>query len=193
MNKIILASASPRRKALLKQLGFHPMMAPVDIDESHLIGELPQDYVSRLAIEKAQSRQKKDRTGFPVLGADTIVVLNDQLLGKPKNKKEAARTLNQLAGQKHFVYSAVAIVWHNQFDYLTSISEVTFADISEDEIQSYVNSGEPMDKAGCYGIQGTAAQWIKHLSGSYSGVMGLPLYETAQICKKLAIIMPTKN
>lgn len=193
MNDIVLASASPRRKELLQQLGFNPLVCPVDIDESAQANETVEDYVRRLAVNKSQAGHELCGHNLPVLGSDTIVVHHGQLLGKPIDADAAVATLRSLSGQSHQVFTSVAITWHGETTVLVSENQVTFAPISEAVIQAYVNSGEPMDKAGCYGIQGAAAMWIKHLSGSYSSVMGLPLYETAQLCQKLAIMMPLEK
>ncbi len=190
MNKpqLILASASPRRKTLLAQIGVSCDALPVDIDERAKPGESVRNYVSRLALEKAQKGWQTSSKKRPVLGADTIVVFEGQLLGKPENKAQAFETLKQLSGQTHQVYSAVAVVSVGFSDCLISVNEVTFDVIDESTIWRYIDSGEPMDKAGCYGIQGQAALWIKSLVGSYSSVMGLPLYETGHLLKKLDII-----
>lgn len=185
---LILASASPRRKALLQQIGIEAKCHPVDIDERPKEGELPADYVSRLALEKAAAGWDETKPSVPVMGADTIVVFDGQLLGQPEDEQAAKRTLQLLSGQTHQVYSAVAVVWQEQSSVVVSKNQVTFGDLKTSWIEAYVASGEPMDKAGCYGIQGQAAIWIKNLSGSYSSVMGLPLYETAQLCRKFDII-----
>ncbi len=122
------------------------------------------------------------------MGADTIVVFEGQLLGQPVDGQVAKQTLRMLSGQTHQVFSAVALTWQGQVEVMVSENQVAFDRISDEAIDAYVASGEPMDKAGCYGIQGHAAIWVKHLSGSYSSVMGLPLYETAQLCRKFDII-----
>lgn len=186
--KLILASASPRRKTLLAQIGVICDALPVDIDEGARPGESVTCYVSRLAQEKALQGWESSSKQLPVLGADTIVVIEEQLLGKPKNKQQAFETLTQLSGQTHQVYSAVAVVSADFSACLVSANQVTFDAIDAPTIWRYIDSGEPMDKAGCYGIQGQAALWIKSLKGSYSAVMGLPLYETGQLLKKLDII-----
>lgn len=185
---IFLASASPRRKELLAQIGVNCLCLPVDIDESAFENESVTSYVKRLAVEKAMAGWSQSNKKLPVIGADTIVVYKQQLLGKPCDKNEAIETLIQLSGQTHQVYTAVAVVNDGFSEISISQSEVEFGYIDKDLIQAYVATGEPMDKAGSYGIQGLAALWIKKITGSYSSVMGLPLYETAQILRKLDII-----
>nr|WP_154223386.1 Maf family protein [Marinicella rhabdoformis] len=183
-----MASASPRRKQLLAQIGVNCLCQPVDIDETPFENEPVVKYVKRLAKTKATAGWEQSDKSLPVLGADTIVVHNNQLMGKPQNKTQAVATLKQLSGQSHYVYSAVAVVSKGNHRLVISQNEVVFDDIPADMIESYVASGEPMDKAGSYGIQGMAALWIKKITGSYSSVMGLPLYETGQILSKLDII-----
>ncbi len=180
---IILASQSPRRKLLLQQIGVTPICQPVDIDESVIEGELPLDYCRRLAIQKAQTAWQRSDQSTAVLGSDTSVVLNDCILGKPKDHKDAFETLMNLSGQSHQVITAVAMINAHKQQCLDSISVVTFAELDAKEVQYYVDGLEPMDKAGSYGIQGYAAVWIKHIAGSHSGIMGLPLYETGQLIK----------
>ena len=187
-NVIILASASPRRKELLAQIHVDCICRPVEIDESAQKNEPVVDYVIRLAQEKALAGWNQSDKKRPVLGADTIVVYKQQLLGKPQNKAQAIETLSLLSGQTHHVYTAVAVMNEAGVECLVSDNEVVFADINPETIKAYVASGEPMDKAGSYGIQGMAALWIKKISGSYSSVMGLPLYETGQLLQKLDII-----
>lgn len=186
-NKITLASASPRRRELLEQIGVDYDVLAVDIDESHQAGEQDEVYVQRLALQKAQAGFKKQRTEQPVLGSDTIVVLNNRILGKPTSKKDGIEMLSALSGHSHQVMTAVAMVSSEQKMCLLSTSRVSFGVLSPQEIQAYWDTGEPADKAGGYGIQGLAAQFIQHLEGSYSGVMGLPLFETAQLMEKFSI------
>jgi septum formation protein len=181
--QIILASASPRRRELLQQIGVRTMVKSVDIDESRKAGETALAYVQRLAMEKArQGFETIDNPEkLPVLGADTIVVIDDAVLGKPENRQQAKKMLRQLSGQKHTVHTAVAIVTLDKAVVDTSSSQVLFKALDEQEIDDYLATGEADDKAGGYGIQGIAAQFIKNINGSFSGVMGLPLYETAQL------------
>ena len=174
--KITLASASPRRRELLDQIGVSYDVMPVDIDESIQSGETEKDYVQRLAMEKALTGFNRQGTEQPVLGSDTIVVIGHKILGKPENKKQGLAML-----------TAVAMVKAEHRACLLNISRVSFRVLSEAEIQHYWNTGEPADKAGGYGIQGLAAQFIQRLDGSYSAVMGLPLFETAQLLDKFGI------
>lgn len=181
---IILASQSPRRKLLLQQIGIQPICKPVDIDESVQDAESPLDYCKRLALEKAQEGWKQSEKRLPVLGSDTIVVLGNQILGKPRDEEDARTMLRSLASNEHQVITAVAMVNVNKQEVVTSISQVKFATIPDEELLEYVTSKEPMDKAGSYGIQGYASRWIKHISGSHSGIMGLPLYETTELIRE---------
>ncbi len=184
--EIILASASPRRAALLQQIGARFQLMPVDIDESLNPGESGIDFVMRLAREKALAgaqQAKLKSLDFPVLGADTIVELEGEILGKPENPAQAREMLGKLSGKTHRVHTAIALVSHAAPLTALSTSVVEFGELTQADIEHYVDSGEPLDKAGSYAIQGVAAQFVKSLSGSYSGVMGLPLYETAQLLK----------
>ncbi len=181
LKKILLASQSPRRKQLLEQIGMTPVCAPVDIDERIKGNEKPLDYCLRLAMEKAQAGWSRSDETLLTLGSDTIVVLGDVILGKPRDEKEAYTMLMSLSDKKHQVITAVALVDSNHSRVVSSVSEVLFGQLKGQEVKKYIASGEPMDKAGSYGIQGFAARWIKCISGSYSGIMGLPLYETSQL------------
>jgi len=184
--EIILASASPRRAELLQQIGARFQLMPVDIDESLNPGESSIDFVMRLACEKARAgaqRAKLKSLDYPVLGADTIVELEGEILGKPENPTQAREMLGKLSGKTHQVHTAIALVTHGPPLTALSTSVVEFGELTQADIEHYVDSGEPLDKAGSYAIQGVAAQFVKSLSGSYSGVMGLPLYETAQLLK----------
>lgn len=185
--QIILASASPRRRELLDQIGVRYQVLPVDIDESRKEGESAENFVKRLALEKAQAGFEKQGNSLPVLGSDTIVVLNHRILVKPADKADGLAMLSALSGHEHQVLTAVAMVDGQQSMVKTNISRVYFRSLSEEEIETYWATGEPADKAGGYGIQGIAAQFIERLDGSYSGVMGLPLYETAQILENFGI------
>ncbi len=186
-NKILLASASPRRAELLKQIGVDFDVLPVDIDETPKANELAEDFVQRLAVEKAEAGYKKQGNDTPVLGSDTIVLVDNEILGKPENKQHALDMMRRLSGKKHQVLTAVAMVKADKQRCLTNVSHVYFRQLTEKEIEAYWNTGEPADKAGAYGIQGIAAQFIERLDGSYSGVMGLPLYETAELLKEFGI------
>lgn len=185
---IYLASQSPRRQELLEQIGVRFRLLEVDVDESREDGESAQDYVLRLAEQKAvagwESLSAANRA--PVLGADTAVVINGEILGKPAGPEDANRMLSRLSGRTHEVLSAVCVNDGTPRT-LLSRSRVTFRPISDSERAAYCASAEPLDKAGAYGIQGRAAVFVSALEGSYSGVMGLPLYETAALLSELGI------
>jgi septum formation protein len=182
---IYLASQSPRRQALLDQLGVDFGLLEVIVPELRLPGEPPRDYVSRVAREKAGAGLLKvlATPNAVVMGADTEVVLDDVVYGKPADGQDAARMLRELSGKSHQVISAVWLVSAGREVHAISVSEVTFAALSETDIADYVATGECLGKAGAYAIQGRAAAFIEHLSGSYTGVMGLPLYETATLLR----------
>lgn len=188
---IYLASRSPRRSELLKQIALPHTLLDVEVDETPLAGEPPEDYVVRLALEKARVGHAAlaDRVELPVLAADTSVVIGGRILGKPKNRSEALEMLASLSGRSHKVCSGVALVGA-QADFRLSVSKVTFRQLTMTEIEAYWTSGEPADKAGGYGIQGVGAIFIRELCGSYSGVMGLPLYETAELLRGVGIDLP---
>ena len=187
--QIILASASPRRRELLEQIGVIAIVQPVDIDETQQGDEAVITYVQRLAMEKAQrgfdTINNKDM--LPVLGSDTIIEVDAMVLGKPKNRQQAKEMLKLLSDRKHTVHSSVAIVTHEEKLIETSSTQVHFKALSEEEIDSYLATGESDDKAGSYAIQGKAAQFIKNINGSYTGVMGLPLYETVQLLMRCGV------
>jgi len=184
--RITLASSSPRRRELLDQIQVSYEVFPVNIDESYRQGEPPEQFVKRLALEKAQAAYEKipDR---PALGSDTIVVLGQQILGKPENRQMAIEMLAMLSGCKHQVMTAVCICSANFRQCVLSTSEVEFTELNLQQIEEYWLTGEPADKAGAYGIQGQAAKFIKNIRGSYSGIMGLPLFETAELLKAAGI------
>jgi septum formation protein len=186
---IYLASASPRRRELLRQLGVAFEAMPSNILEVRHAGESPTDYVLRVARDKAQFVVKlvieRSLPVFPVLGADTEVVLDGEILGKPQDLAHGMALLRRLAGRTHEVLSAVCVVDSGSEHTALSTSRVTFSALTEAEIAQYWETGEPADKAGAYAIQGKAAAFIERLEGSYSGVMGLPLHELAGILKKI--------
>jgi septum formation protein len=194
---IYLASRSPRRRELLSQIGarYHLLLfrsrpdSPPDVDENLLPGEAPDAYVERVARAKAEAGWKLLRLRnlplAPVLSADTTVALGERIFGKPADRKEAADMLAALSGQRHQVLTAVALKRDEELSSSLSRSEVVFKTLTAEEIAQYVATGEGDDKAGAYAIQGRAARFIVELHGSYSGVMGLPLYETAQLLDKL--------
>jgi septum formation protein len=180
---IYLASASPRRSALLQQIGIAHEIHPVAIDETPAPGELARDYVQRLARRKAEVlwEQLPHAARRPVLGADTAVVVDEQILGKPGDASEHAAMLQQLSARTHEVLTAVALRYDKGTAVRLSVSRVAVRALQLEEIAAYWRSGEPADKAGGYAIQGLGALFIEHMSGSYSGVVGLPLYETAEL------------
>lgn len=184
-----LASTSPRRRELLGQLGLAPTVLALPpervVDETPLAGEPPLVYVKRLARAKALAGAAElARQGLPtapVLGADTTVALGAKIFGKPADDAEAVAMLRDLAGREHQVLTAVALAEGEAVDLRVSLSRVRFRDVPEAELLAYVAGGECFDKAGAYGIQGRASVFVAHLEGSYSGVMGLPLFETAEL------------
>ncbi len=183
---LYLASQSPRRRELLTQLGIDHGLLEVDIVEQRQRGEPALDYVNRVAREKAGAGllQVMSTPGAIVLGADTEVVLDDVVYGKPNDKVDAARMLGELSGRSHQVLTALWLVSASREEHAICESQVRFAALTDDDIASYVESGECMGKAGGYAVQGRAAAFIEHLSGSYSGVMGLPLHETWKLLQK---------
>jgi len=189
LQMVILASRSPRRIELLKQVGVDCIVLPADVDESLLAGELPTDYVKRLAREKAiatATNMKREYSHLVVLAADTTVSLNGEVLGKPENDADAFKMLKKLSNKQHEVHTAVAATFHGKTSVVLSTTQVVMMSLSIDTINAYIASGEHRDKAGSYGIQGKAATWVKRIEGSYSGVMGLPLFETMQLMNKIA-------
>lgn len=189
MATLYLASGSPRRRELLRQIGVSFQTLNVPIDEEALPGESPSAYVERLARAKGQAGLGVlgDTDGAVVLGADTAVVMDGRILGKPANREEALATLRTLSGRSHEVLTAVALVSAERVVAQVVRSQVTFRPLSQAEIEAYWASGEPQDKAGCYGIQGLAAVFVSQLQGSYSAVVGLPLCETAALLAEFAI------
>jgi len=186
-NRIILASSSPRRRELLAQIGVDYTCAPVDVDETPRRGESPEQYVERVAAAKSLSAQTSERTPLPVLGADTAVVLAGEIMGKPQGRDHALAMLARLAGRRHQVMSAVSVRFPRQHWQALSVSTVTFRPIDREEMLAYWATGEPVDKAGAYAIQGLGALFVKHIEGSFSGVVGLPLYETAHLLRKAGV------
>jgi septum formation protein len=186
---IYLASRSPRRQELLAQIGVKFEVMEIDVDESVLDGESPRAYVDRLARAKAEAgwrRVERDNLPrAPVLGADTTVAVDGRILGKPADGLEAAEMLAALSGRLHEVLTAVAVKHDSRLESAVSVSEVRFKTLSKEEIARYIGTGECEDKAGAYGIQGHAARFVAELRGSFSGVVGLPLYETAQLLERI--------
>lgn len=198
---LYLASGSPRRRELLAQLGFELIRLYGDIDETPHAGEDACDYVERMAREKNSAALAQWRAEHapahepphPVLSADTTVALNGNILGKPADDAEAAAMLRALSGSTHQVLSAVCVYWQGRQHVCVQCSEVTFADLDDEDIRRYIASGEPHDKAGAYGIQGLGGLFVAHLSGSFTGVMGLPLFETAALLRQCGIYPPVLN
>lgn len=182
---LILASSSPRRKALLEQLGIRCEVRPVDIDESVREGETPRGYVERLALEKARAARTDD--GAVVLGADTAVVVDDDILGKPRDFAHAREMLKRLADREHEVLTAVAVVAGAHEEVVTTTSRVVFGPLTDETIEAYWATGEPADKAGAYAVQGIAGAFVRELHGSVTGVIGLPLYETVELLHRFGI------
>ena len=198
-HKIYLASKSPRRRELLRQIGVDfellmlrdKMPRGPDVDEQVLANEAPQAYVARVTGEKAAFAQRvmelRKLPQRPILAADTSVVLGDQIFGKPANAGQAAQMLRMLSGCTHQVITCVTVQFESQAWHATQISEVAFTTLSDHTIQNYCAGSEPYDKAGGYGIQGLAALFIREIRGSQSGIMGLPLFETAQLLQQAGI------
>lgn len=180
MTPIVLASASPRRAELLKQIGLSFGVRPADVDETTKPGESALQYVERLAREKARAVAVEQPDAI-VIGSDTSVVLAGRILGKPVDRKDAAEMLGQLSGTTHQVMTAVAIATADSFESCVVTTDVRFRHLSGKETEAYVATGEPMDKAGGYGIQGRGGIFVEELRGSYSAVVGLPLQETAEL------------
>ena len=192
--KIYLASRSPRRGELLGQIGIDFDVLPSDVDESVLAEEAPEHYVLRLAKEKASvCVQRLAEQGLPlrpVLAADTTVCIDGMILGKPENDADAAAMLRRMSDRWHVVHTAVAVADRERIEVALSSTQVELALLSDADIEAYIASGEPRDKAGSYGIQGLAGTFVRRIEGSYSGVMGLPIYETAQLLKQFGVTLP---
>ena len=182
-----LASASPRRRQLLDLIGVPHVVTPADIDETPRPGERPDHYVMRLAIGKSNATWQRQRD-LPVLGADTTVVVDDQILGKPESEDDALRMLGRLSGRIHVVHTGIALRAADGREFMSiSSTQVQFAHLSESQMRAYWASGEPQGKAGAYAIQGLGAVFVSNISGSYTGVMGLPLYETAEMLRAAGV------
>jgi septum formation protein len=185
---IYLASRSPRRAELLRQIGVRYHVLPVDVDETRRAGESAAAFARRIALEKAGAgwAALAAERRRPVLGADTVVIADGEVMGKPRDREQALQMLQTLSGRTHQVLSAVAMVARRS-DVRLSSSHVTFRTLSADERVAYWETGEPVDKAGAYAVQGIAALFIERLEGSYSGVMGLPLFETGVLLRESGI------
>jgi len=190
---IYLASRSARRRDILKQMGvsFEMLLLregpgrEADFDETPHTGENPGEYARRIARLKAEAGwarlEQRRLLRYPVLAADTTVAVGDSILGKPSDREDAVAMLKQISGTTHYVHTAVAVKYNDRFEEALSTTEVRVREVEDDEIRRYVASGEPFDKAGAYGIQGRASIFIEHISGSYSGVVGLPIFDTARL------------
>jgi septum formation protein len=183
---IILASASPRRQELLDQIKVHYKIYPVDLDETPLFNEAPLAYVQRMAAEKSLACVARIGDKLPVLAVDTAVILDSLIMGKPKDQADALAMLRRLSGKTHQVYSAVSLRGREHYQ-AVSMTEVTFRPLTEREMVAYWQTGEPRDKAGGYAIQGIGGIFVESIKGSFSGVVGLPLFETAQLLSQQGI------
>ena len=185
----ILASASPRRRELLRSLGLKFSIIPADVNEEYLDGESPREHVRRLSLNKAMAIAQKNPDAW-VLGADTIVVIDGLILGKPKNKKQAREMLERLSDRQHNVFTGFTLAHNANKVYKTKViqSAVKFKKISEEEMEWYVSCDEPYDKAGGYAVQGKGAYFIKSIRGSYTNVIGLPLGEVMEELKNLKVL-----
>ena len=188
---LYLASQSPRRRELLQQIGVSFQTINASVIEVPRRQEIPQDYVLRLAREKADAGlaalKRLQLPAKPVLGADTIVVIGDEILEKPRNPEEAAVMLRKLAGNTHQVMTAVAMVTEDQQQTKLSVTDVIFRALTEDEIKRYCQTGEPLDKAGSYAIQGLGAVFVQQIRGSYTGVVGLPIEQTVLLLREFSV------
>ena len=182
--QVILASASPRRRELLRLVGIEHVVMPADIDETYTTGETPAAHAERLAREKAGALNRAEAV---VIGSDTIVVVDGDVLGKPRDRDHAAEMLRRLSGRSHLVMTGVAVAWRGRLSSGVEEVGVTFRSLGEDEIQRYIDTGEPMDKAGAYGIQGFGATIVDRVDGDYFAVMGLPLNRLVRLCRSLGL------
>lgn len=187
---LVLASASPRRRELLRQMGVTFSVQVSDIDETQRVDESPVDYVQRMALEKAchvAGRLKQPAVSPVVLGADTIVVVQDRVLGKPTDRDDALRMLQLLSGRTHEVLSAVAVARGERLKAALSCTRVKFRKLVDAEMLAYWNTGEPRGKAGAYAVQGLGGMFVKRVEGSYTGVVGLPVFETAELLRQFGV------
>jgi septum formation protein len=187
MNRLILASTSPRRAELLRQIGVAFEQRAVEVDEAPRPGEVAAETALRLAVAKARAGRTLVGAERAVLAADTLVSIDGEALGKPRDRDDFFAMLRRLSGRRHEVYTAVALAWEDGIKSFLSVSHVDFRPLLDAELAAYWETGEPQDKAGGYAIQGLAAIFITHLEGSFSGVMGLPLFETAELLQQAGI------
>ena len=185
--RVILASQSPRRRELLTLVGITHEVRPADIDESYFAGEQPLGHAERLARGKAEAVHAPDAI---VIGSDTIVVVDGDVLGKPKSKDDARVMLRRLSGRSHVVITAVAVAYHGELRSAVEQVDVTFRSLSDEEIDAYIETGEPMDKAGSYGIQGFGATIVERVNGDYFAVMGLPLNRLVRLIEGFGVRYP---
>ncbi len=185
--QLYLASRSPRRAEFLAALGVSHAVIAADVPERPKPGQSPLDYALETATAKARAGAAHARLPIPVLGADTDVAIDGLILGKPRDAEDAVAMLMRLAGRSHQVVSAVAVVDGERLETIWTITDVVFGDIKVADARAYAASGEPLDKAGAYGIQGHAARWVRRIEGSYTGVVGLPLYETAELLGRFGV------
>jgi septum formation protein len=184
--RVVLASGSPRRRELLRMIGIAHEVMPADIDESYFPGEPPPAHAERLAREKGRVMAERHPDAL-VISADTIVVIDGEVLGKPRDVAEAARMLRALSGRTHVVFTAIAVARHGRVESAVEAVAVTFRDLSDSEIAAYIATGEPMDKAGSYGIQGYGATIVDRIDGDYFAVMGLPLRRLVALLERFGI------
>lgn len=190
VKKIILASQSPRRVTILKQMHIDCLVVPADINEQVYANESPTAYVLRLAEQKALATLKNlqgKHADLPILAADTTVALGMQIFGKPENDADALNMLKKLSGSTHQVHTAIALAFNGKIECALNTTQVTMMPLTDAMISEYIATGEPKDKAGSYAIQGLAGNWITRIEGSYTGVMGLPVHETALLLEKFKV------
>jgi len=187
--KIILASASPRRKELLKSMGLEFEVIPSEVEENIENKSFSLELIENLAAEKAADIANKIKFLSIIIGSDTVVVINNKILGKPKDKKDAFHMLKMLSGNTHQVISAIAVIDTETGKILKDsvVSDVTFKQLSDEEINAYIETGEPMDKAGSYAIQGLAGMFVKSINGCYSNIVGISVFKLAEMLKELGV------
>ncbi|MCX7061619.1 MAG: Maf family protein [Gammaproteobacteria bacterium] len=185
--QLYLASRSPRRAAFLAALGLRHALIDGEVPEVPRPGQSPQDYALETAVAKARAGAANARLDIPVLAADTDVAIDGEILGKPRDADDAVAMLMRLANRPHQVVSAVAVVHGARLETVVTTTEVLFGVIDERDARAYADSGEPLDKAGAYGIQGHASRWVRAVHGSYTGIVGLPLYETAELLGRFGV------
>lgn len=190
--QLILASQSPRRKELLAQLGYQFSCHPADINEDVIDSELARNYVERMAREKAGAVAKLYPDSCLILGSDTSVIIDDVILGKPKDKSDAINMLSRLSDNTHQVITSIAVAHQQQISSGIIVTDVVFKALTQREMERYWQTKEPQDKAGSYGIQGLGGQFVKQIQGSYSSVVGLPLYETARLLGEFGLKTPVQ-